>query len=393
MDRTTLLVLAITFLATLFRSAFGFGEALVAVPLLALLIPVKEAVPLATLVSITVALVVVIQDWRKIHVRSAWILVLSTMAGIPLGLWMLVAAPEPVVKAALAVVIIGFSIYCLIRRHRLELKTDGLAWIFGFLAGILGGAYGMNGPPLVVYGSLRHWTPEQFRATLQGYFLPASLVGMIGYTIAGLWTPTVTRYYIWSLPLAIVAIFLGRAINRRLHGTAFYRYVYVGLLGIGVVLLVQAANAFMAFGLPSPTSIDMDQYQPGRRGTRVNPGLYEDGSAADVETQDVRQVTHIQPPPRQRRHTSGSCRAVRPGPVPRTPSAMRPQEHQVAGLRRCDELAVGVKQRSLAEALLAPLHLAVRKVDAAEVDAFVELAGEAVQKALDGRPASPSSRS
>jgi hypothetical protein len=50
----------------------------------------------------------------------------------------------------------------------------------------------------------------------------------------------VTRYYLWSLPLAVVAIFLGRAINRRLKGTSFYRFVYVGLLGIGVVLMVQA---------------------------------------------------------------------------------------------------------------------------------------------------------
>src|SRR5438093_4167617 len=39
-------VLAVIFLATLIRSAFGFGEALVAVPLLALLMPVEEAVPL-----------------------------------------------------------------------------------------------------------------------------------------------------------------------------------------------------------------------------------------------------------------------------------------------------------------------------------------------------------
>src|SRR4051812_47061986 len=52
---TVVPVLAAIFLATLIRSAFGFGEALVAVPLLALVIPVEEAVPLATLVSITVA--------------------------------------------------------------------------------------------------------------------------------------------------------------------------------------------------------------------------------------------------------------------------------------------------------------------------------------------------
>jgi hypothetical protein len=37
-------------------------------------------------------------------------------------------------------------------------------------AGVLGGAYGMNGPPLVIYGSLRGSSPQHFRATLQGYF-------------------------------------------------------------------------------------------------------------------------------------------------------------------------------------------------------------------------------
>ena len=47
----------------------------------------------------------------------------------------------------------------------------------------------MNGPPLVVYGSLRSWTAQHFRAALQAYFRPASVLGMIGYLSAGLWTP------------------------------------------------------------------------------------------------------------------------------------------------------------------------------------------------------------
>src|SRR6202163_1008986 len=237
-DWSILPVLAVVFLATLIRSAFGFGEALVAVPLLALLMPVEEAVPLATLVSITVAAIVVAQDWHKIHVRSAWWLVISTLFGLPLGLWLLTAVAESVVKAILAVVIIGFSFYCLVSRNQYELKNDRLAWLFGFGAGILGGAYGMNGPPLVIYGSLRHWSPEHFRATLQGYFLPASLLGMCGYFLAGLWKPAVTRYYVWSLPLALAAIFLGRAINQRMSGGSFLRYIHVGLLLVGTVLLI-----------------------------------------------------------------------------------------------------------------------------------------------------------
>ena len=73
---TIFLVVAVIFVATLFRSAFGFGEALIAVPLLALLIPVEVAVPLATLVSITVAGVIIAHDWHKIHVHSAgWLVI------------------------------------------------------------------------------------------------------------------------------------------------------------------------------------------------------------------------------------------------------------------------------------------------------------------------------
>jgi len=105
---------------------------------------------------------------------------------------------------------------------------------------VLGGAYGMNGPPLAVYGAMRRWSAQHFRATLQGYFLPASIIGMAGYWLAGLWTPVVTHYYLLSLPVTLLGAFLGRVINHRLHGEAFLKYLYLGLTGIGTLLLVQA---------------------------------------------------------------------------------------------------------------------------------------------------------
>src|SRR5438067_6771102 len=236
----TVAVLAVIFLASLIRSAFGFGEALVAVPLLALFMPVEVATPLAVLLSITVAGVIVVQDWHDIHVRSAGLLVVSTLFGIPLGLLLLTAVPGQVVKAVLAVVILAFSTYCLASRTACQLKDDRLAWLFGFGAGILGGAYGMNGPPLVVYGTLRRWSAQHFRATLQGYFLPASLTQLVGYGLAGLWGPEVNRYYLLSLPGAAVAIVLGRLANRRLGDRRFVLCVHGGLVLIGLVLLSRA---------------------------------------------------------------------------------------------------------------------------------------------------------
>ncbi len=93
-DATTILVLAILFVATFIRSAFGFGKALVAVPILALIMPVELAAPVAVLVSITVAAVIIAQDWRHVHFRSAGWLVLATLFGTPLGLLLLTLAPS-----------------------------------------------------------------------------------------------------------------------------------------------------------------------------------------------------------------------------------------------------------------------------------------------------------
>src|SRR5699024_658537 len=84
------LIRAIVFFVTLIRSVCGFGEALIAVPLLALFLPVKVAAPVAVLISITVALVVSIQDWHHIHFNSAKRLVVSTFIGTPVGLLLLI---------------------------------------------------------------------------------------------------------------------------------------------------------------------------------------------------------------------------------------------------------------------------------------------------------------
>ncbi|HUK33990.1 MAG TPA: sulfite exporter TauE/SafE family protein [Vicinamibacterales bacterium] len=241
MSATTVEVGAILFAATFVRSAFGFGEALVAVPLLALVMPITVATPVAALVSITVAAVVVVQDWQHVQWKSAAGLVLSTLVGIPFGLLLLTRTPEPVVKTILGVVIAVFALQAL-RGIAWHLASDATAWLFGLAAGVLGGAYGMNGPPLAVYGLMRRWSPQKFRATLQGYFLPASTIGMAGYWFVGLWTQTVNHLYVESLPLVIAAIFLGRVANRRMTDRRFHAVVYVGLLIVGVILVLQAAT-------------------------------------------------------------------------------------------------------------------------------------------------------
>jgi uncharacterized protein len=200
------------------------------------------ATPLAVLLSVIVALIVVVQDHQSIQISSALWLLAATLPGLPVGLLLLKAGHQEWLKAGLGALILIFALVSLVSRAPAHPRFGGRPWLLvsGFCAGILGGAFGMNGPPLVIYGAMRRWTPQQFRATLQAYFLPASLLGLFGYGAAGIWDREVTRYFLFALPVAVPAVFLGRAINRRLRGDSFQKYVYVGLAGIGLLLLVRS---------------------------------------------------------------------------------------------------------------------------------------------------------
>lgn len=242
MELTYLFILIISFVATLVRSTFGFGESLIAVPLFILFMPLDVAVPLSVLMSVLVALVVVIQDHSQIHIDSAKWLIIFAILGIPVGLLILIYGNEFWVKIGLGILIIAYSAYALYGKKSIKLPNDNKWWLFicGFLSGILGGAYGVNGPPLVVYGNMRNWSAKHFRATLQAYFLPASFIGILGYMFKGLLTYEVFKYFLISLPAIIPAIFLGRYLNQKLKNDSFFKYVYHGLILIGGFLVINS---------------------------------------------------------------------------------------------------------------------------------------------------------
>lgn len=237
-------IFLIAFAATVFRSTFGFGEALIAVPLFSLFLPIDAAVPLTVLMSIIVALTIVIQDYKQIHFSSAKWLIIFAALGIPFGLFILFYCNELYVKIGLGLLIILYSLYTLFGKNTFTLEKDSKVWLFicGFLSGVFGGAYGVNGPPLVVYGNMRKWDAQYFRATLQAYFLPANLLGLSGYLYKGMVTALVMEYFLLSLIVIFPAIFLGRFLNRKLKGDSFYKYVYCGLIIIGIILIVSSVS-------------------------------------------------------------------------------------------------------------------------------------------------------
>jgi uncharacterized membrane protein YfcA len=112
-------------------------------------------------------------------------------------------------------------------------------YTFGFISGVLGGAYNLNAAPVVIYGVMRRWPPGRFRATLQGYFLPAGVLICASHGFGGLWTQDVLGFYLAAIPVVILAVFLGHRIGVRISGKRFERALYMALIAFGALLLWQ----------------------------------------------------------------------------------------------------------------------------------------------------------
>ena len=141
MSHSYLLILATLFVSAFIHSTLGFGQALIAMPLLLMIVELKTATPLVAFVLMTIGTVILVKNWRIADLNAAWRLVLSSCFGIPIGIFMLKGVPEELMKVFLGILVILFSLYNLANRHLkivdLSRMNGGsvLTYLFGFLAG------------------------------------------------------------------------------------------------------------------------------------------------------------------------------------------------------------------------------------------------------------------
>lgn len=232
------LLALIIFAAILTQSIAGFGVALVAMPML---VTLMQPVAASTLLAITSLPMQVIILWRYRHAlqaRSLWRLMVSSVIGIPLGVYALATLDQHVILTALGVVLIAYSLCSLVELKLPLLTMPAWAFGFGFFAGILSGAFNTGGPPFVIYGQCRGWKPDQFKANMQLLLMVNAIIVVIAHLAAGHLTDDVLNHYVVTLPTVFVATAVGFRISERINAVLFRRVVLVLLLMIGIRLLI-----------------------------------------------------------------------------------------------------------------------------------------------------------
>jgi uncharacterized protein len=224
----------VAFCAGFVQGLSGFGSVLLSLPLLALFLDVKTAIPLVALLAVALTIFLLVQlrehwDWRKMYR-----LCLGSIPGAPVGVWFLNHTETQLIQWTVGAVLIAYALYSLLLKPAIRFIAPVWAYLFGFAAGCLGGAISASGPPVIIYTSLQPWNKDQIKVTLQGFFLISGIVVVIFQAMGGLVTGMVLWYFLAALPLLLFGTWVGSFLYGRIREETYRRLLLVlmGLLGL-----------------------------------------------------------------------------------------------------------------------------------------------------------------
>ena len=172
MDLSTAIFLNSLFaFAALVVSVTGFGFAMIATPIAILILPPAQAVPVVVLSWLPLSLLLAVNCFRTINAGRVLRLYACAMVGVPVGVHVLATFDTGLMRTATGLVALaGAGMMALhsgkpFRSNALPICGAGL------LSGLMGGASGMTGPPVVLLGLKQRWPHAALRADLIGYFL------------------------------------------------------------------------------------------------------------------------------------------------------------------------------------------------------------------------------
>lgn len=226
------------------RGISGFGSGLIAVPLLALKLPLTFVVPLILLTDFSASLLLGGLHLKHVDWTEIRRLLLPGLLGVLAGTLLLVSLPKTPMLIGLGSFVILFALRNLLFTGK-EAKpiSHWWAWPAALTGGTVGALFGTGGPPYVMYLSHRIHDKGILRATLSGLFFIEGLARIGSFTVSGLLLDVrVFWSYLAAMPVALVALWLGSHVHTRLNNQQMLSLISLILLISGVSLFIKALD-------------------------------------------------------------------------------------------------------------------------------------------------------
>ncbi|WP_298067193.1 sulfite exporter TauE/SafE family protein [uncultured Mailhella sp.] len=224
--------------------ATGIGTAMIAMPILTLVLSPSDAVLVSSLLAV-VSSTHLAWAYRRFAVwADVWPLVTGMLPGSLLGVMVLKVAPVYVLELMICVMLACFLLMqCSSRLSRFSLPDAppfGLG--AGAVCGFVQSSVVMSGAPLGIYVLLRHWDPDRARGAMSLFYVCAAMCAMLLQAASGLYSASLVKLALAGLAGSLAGQTLGVFLGRHLGSETFRRILLVFLAVAAAVLFCRAVS-------------------------------------------------------------------------------------------------------------------------------------------------------
>jgi uncharacterized membrane protein YfcA len=223
--------------ASFVQRTIGFGFGIFIMTALPFLMPsYGEAVTLSGLLSLPSATVIMLKyikfvNWKRLLTILAAFAVFSTIA-----IYLLDRIEGKPMKMILGIMLIVISLYFIFFKDMLQkLIRPTKGWLLGTgtASGVMGGLFGMQGPPVVLYLITSEKDKDHYMGMIQTYAVLTNVTMLIARAFNGYITPTVGQTYLYGLAGLIIGVIVGNWAFKRIPEKIFTYivYTYIGISG------------------------------------------------------------------------------------------------------------------------------------------------------------------
>lgn len=228
---------ALVLFATILQASSGYGFSIVATPFLLFIFQPIDAIQINLLLSLCLSLAFVRKIWHDTDFQLVKQLLISSVVGLPVGVFIIVYLDVTLLKLSIGILLLLLTVL-LVCQWRVK-QTATKTYISGSLSGLFTTAFGMPGPPLLVYFASTKMSKETLRATTLIFYLWIYFISFIlQWTTVGV-TKDVWIYSFQAIPFLIIGLFIGQYLFSKMNTVIFKWMTYIILFVTSCLLVFQ----------------------------------------------------------------------------------------------------------------------------------------------------------
>ncbi len=233
--------MAIPAIALLFGSlvfsATGFGIGMIATPIMLIAHEPQTVIVVSGTAGLAIGIWIISKSWRDIPFRDILPITIAAVCGVPIAVTILTTADSGVLSIGIAVLIILFAIGSFVKFDKEIPYSRPVGILAGFVVGVLLPTSGVAGSLVMLYLMTKNWQHQTVRAAMAFFLVVLMLSAVIGFAVAGLYTPErITLLGIVAVP-SIVGLVIGARLVGRIDERMF-NYIVIGIIIVSSVVVL-----------------------------------------------------------------------------------------------------------------------------------------------------------